>query len=85
MDAESFYTLNSLNNVQLKKEDHGLYPLNEIILELSHFLDPEVVEKVEIEMFRKKLCDEWDLDSSFKFAESRNKEIGIVLNELEEV
>lgn len=31
------------------------------------------------------MSNEWGLDKNFKLVESRNKEIGIVVNELEEV
>lgn len=31
------------------------------------------------------MSNEWGLDKDFKIVESRNKEIGIVINELEEV
>ncbi len=56
-----------------------------MIVELSHFIDEEVVNKVEVEMFSDKMKKEWKLSKDFKAIETRNKEIGIVLNELEEV
>lgn len=55
------------------------------MVELSHFLDEEVVNKVETEIFSDKLRAEWGLSSDFKVIETRNKEIGLVLNELEEI
>lgn len=55
------------------------------MLELSHFLDEEVVNKVEMEIFQDKIKLEWNLSDNFKLVETRNKEIGLVINELEEV
>ena len=46
---------------------------------------PEVVNKIETEMFSDKLRNEWGLSKEFKVVETRNKEIGLVLNELEEL
>ena len=46
MDAKTFYALNSLANVSFNRELHGEYSINEIVLELSNFLDEEVVDKV---------------------------------------
>ena len=54
-------------------------------MELSHFLDEEVVNKVETEVFGDKLRRDWGLSPDFKVVETRNKEIALVLNELEEL
>ena len=51
VDAKSLYALNSISRVQLERERHGAFSLNDLVLELSHFLDEEVVNKVETEMF----------------------------------
>jgi hypothetical protein len=59
--------------------------LNDLIVELSHFLDEDVVNKVETEIFSDRLRKEWGLSPDFKVIETRNKEISLVLNELEEV
>lgn len=56
-----------------------------MVLELSHFLDEEVVNKVETEFLSEKLRKEWGLSQDFKIIETRNKEISLVLNELEEL
>lgn len=56
-----------------------------MIVEVSHFLDEEVVNKVETEIFSDRLRKEWGLGNDFKVIETRNKEISHVLNELEEV
>lgn len=54
-------------------------------MELSHFLDEEVVNKVETEVMSDRLRKEWGLSKDFKVVETRNKEISLVLNELEEL
>jgi hypothetical protein len=75
VDAKSLYALNSISRVQLERERHGAFSLNDLVLELSHFLDEEVVNKVETEMFGDKLRREWGLSKDFKVVETRNKEI----------
>lgn len=67
------------------REMHGKFALNDLVLELSHFLDEEVVNRVEMEVLSKKLTADWGLPKDFKIIETRNKEIGMILNELEEV
>lgn len=56
-----------------------------MVLELGHFLDEEAVNKVETQMLSERLRNEWGLSKDFKVVESRNKEISLVLNELEEM
>jgi hypothetical protein len=85
IEAKSFYALNSISRVALERERHGAYSLSDLVVELSHFLDEEVVSKVETEIFGDRLKKEWGLSREFKVVETRNKEIGLVLNELEEV
>jgi hypothetical protein len=55
------------------------------MLELNHFLDEEVINRVETEIFGARVAKEWGLSKDFKIIETRNKEINLVLNELEEV
>lgn len=85
LDAKTLYTLNSISRVNIDRERHGVYALSDLVLELSHFLDEEVVNKVETEIFSERMRQEWGLSKDFKAVESRNKEIGLVLNELEEL
>ena len=85
VEAKSLYALNSISRVNLDREKHGAYSLSDLIVELSHFLDEDVINKVETEVFSEKLREEWGLSKDFKVIETRNKEIGLVLNELEEV
>jgi hypothetical protein len=85
VDAKTLYALNSISRVSLERERHGTFSLNDLVLELSHFLDEEVVNKVETELFSDKLRKDWDLSNDFKVIETRNKEISLVLNEIEEL
>lgn len=85
VDAKSLYALNSISRVSLERERHGGFSLNDLVLELSHFIDEEVVNKVETELFSDKLRKEWGLSKDFKVVETRNKEISLVLNEMEEL
>ena len=85
IDAKTMYSFNSVSKVSLDRDLHGAFSLSDLVLELSHFLDEEVVNKVETEIFSERLRKEWGLSSDFKAVESRNKEISLVLNELEEL
>lgn len=85
IDAKNFYTLNTISKVELNREKHGQYALNDLVLELSHFLDEEVVNKVESELLSDRMRHEWGVTRDFKIVETRNKEISMVLNELEEL
>lgn len=85
MESKSFYTLNSISKVHLDRDSHGQFSLSDLIVELSHFLDEDVVNKVETEMFSDRLRKDWGLSKDFKAVETRNKEISLVLNELEEL
>jgi hypothetical protein len=85
LDAKNVYALNAINRVEIDRQRHGNYSLNELVLELSHLLDEEIVNKVEMEVLSHKIKNEWGLNSNFSVIETRNKEIGLVLNELEEV
>lgn len=77
--------MNSISKVEIDRTKHGKYALNDLVLELSHFLDEEVINKVESEMLSERLRHEWGVSKDFKIIETRNKEINIVLNELEEL
>jgi hypothetical protein len=64
---------------------HGDLAVNDVILELSHFIDEEVINRVEVEMMSKRTRKEWNLPDDFNLLETRNKEISLVINELEEL
>lgn len=85
IDANNYYTLNTISKVEIDRKSHGGYALNDLILELSHFLDEEVINKVESELLSDRLRHEWGVTKDFKVVETRNKEISMVLNELEEL
>ena len=85
VEAKSLYALNSISKVSIEREKHGQYSLSDLVVELSHFIDEEVVNKVEAEMFSERLRKDWGLSKDFKIVETRNKEIGLVLNEMEEL
>jgi hypothetical protein len=85
IDAKNIYTLNTIARVELDRKNHGTFALNDLVLELSHFLDEEVINKVESEILSKRVSEEWGISKDFKLVETRNKEISLVLNELEEL
>lgn len=84
LSANDMYALNSVPNVEFQVEKHADFFLTDLILELGHFLDQEPVEKVELEIVSEKLKKEFKLGDDYKLVESRNKEVQIVLNYLEE-
>ena len=55
LDAKTIYSFNSVSKVNLDRDIHGGYSLSDLVLELSHFLDEEVVNKVETEIFSERL------------------------------
>ena len=85
ISAEDYYTLNTIPRVQLDRVKHGKYALSDLVLELSHFMDEEVVNKVEMQVYSDRLRQEWGISKDFNVIETRNKEISMVLNELEEL
>ena len=86
LNAEDFYTLNSLNRVSLEDaEQRSSIALNDLVLELSHFIDPETIRKVELGFLEENLRKEWRLADDFNLVERRNKEIDLVMREMEEV
>lgn len=55
LEAKNLYTLNSIPKVDLNRQNHKNYAVNDLVLELSHFLDEEVVNKVEMEIFQERI------------------------------
>lgn len=84
LSAEDIFTFNQIPNVEIDRAEHGQFAVNDLVLELSHFIDDEVVNRVEVQMMSDRIKQEWSLPKSFQLIESRNKEIGMLLNELEE-
>merc|ERR1712166_1728419 len=85
LSAEDIFTVNQIPNVEIDRKKHGGFALNDLILELSHFLDEEVINRVDMDIMSSRIREEWDLPKDFQVIETPNKEISIVLNELEEV
>lgn len=85
IDAKDYYALNTIPRVEFVRQQHGKFALNDLVVELGHFLDEDVVNKIESEMLSERLRREWGLSKDFRVVESRNKEISLVLNELEEL
>ena len=52
---------------------------------MSHLIDSQTVRNIELAMMEKKLKEDWDLHDSFQLVDKRNKEIGMVMLELEEL
>ena len=74
MSPEDMYSLNSIPNVELKREVHGAYALNDVVLELSHFLDTDTLKNVELTCLEDSLRKEWELNHDFKLVDCVNKE-----------
>lgn len=85
LSAEDIYTLNTIPNVEFIKNKHGHFAVNDIVLELSHLIDEDIINRIEHEMISKRLRTTWNLPKNFQIVETRNKEIGNVINELEEI
>lgn len=84
MSADDIFTLNSIPRVEIDRQKHGNYAINDIIVELSHFLDQDLVDKVNLSLLSDKMRDDWGLHPDFQLVETRNKEIEQIVNQLEE-
>ena len=58
--------------------------LNDLLLELDHFVDNRTIQKIEMEMLQDILRYEWKLADDFNLVEHRNQEIDLVMSEMEE-
>lgn len=85
MDPNDVYALNSIPRVSFDPSTQAGYAVNDIVLELSHLLDPETLRKVELTMLEDTLKREWNLQEAFRLANPRNKEADLAQKELEEV
>jgi hypothetical protein len=85
-DIDSNPKINLLNvRDSMLPNRYSHFALNDVVLELSLFLDEEPINRVETQLITQKLRREWALPSDFQVIETRNKEIGLVINELEEL
>jgi len=55
LSANDLYSLNSISHVNFCPEQLKDFAVNDIILELAHFLDADTVEKVELEIAGQKI------------------------------
>lgn len=85
LSPEDFYALNSLPRVSIEKEQREAIALNDLVLELGNFVDPETVRKVELGLLEENLKKEWELADDFRLVGSRNKEIDLVMKQMEEL
>ena len=85
LSPEDLYCLNSLSRVDINTDQSHEIALNDLILELSHFVDTETVRKVELGLLEEKLRQKWKLADDFSLIEKRNKEIDLVMHEIGEV
>lgn len=59
--------------------------MNDLVLELAHLIDDETINRVELEMMSQRIRTDWKLPKDFHIIETRNKEIGLLLNQMEEI
>lgn len=85
LSAEDLYALNQVTGVELKKGEHGQYALSDLVLEMAHFIDDDFVNRIEMQMISNRIKNQWKLANDFSVVETRNKEISLVINELEEL
>lgn len=85
LTGDDIFTLNQIPNVKLNRLTHRDCSVNDLVLELSHFIDDETVNRVELSMISDRIKQQWDLPKDFQIMETRNKEIGMVQNEMEEL
>ena len=64
LSAEDMFALNQVPNVKLSKE-HSKYAMSDLVLEMSHFLDEDLVNRVEVQLVSERLRKEWGLPASF--------------------
>ena len=65
LSAEDIFTMNQIPNVEIDRKKHGGFALNDLILELSHFLDEEVINRVDMDIMSSRIREEWDLPKDF--------------------
>ena len=85
LSPEDFYMLNSLPRVDISAPERERISLNDLVMELSLFVDSETVRQVELGLLEENLKKEWKLRDDFQLVSRRNKEIDLVMQEMEEV
>ena len=85
LSPEDVYALNSLPRVHIDDEQKRAIALNDLLLELSHFVDGETVRKVELGLLENQLRADWQFSDDFRLVDRRNKEIDLVMKQMEEL
>ena len=85
LSAEDFYALNSLSRVSIKEGQGSQIALSDLVLELAHFIDADTIRKMELGLLEDAFKKEWQLEDDFSLVERRNKEIDLVMRDMEEV
>lgn len=65
LSAEDIFTFNQIPNVEIDRKKHGGFALSDLVLELSHFLDEEVTNRVDMDIMSSRIREEWDLPKDF--------------------
>ena len=60
------------------------YAVNDMVLELNNFIDSKIIQNLESEIYVAHHKHEWNLSQDFTLSERRNKEIDLVMGEIEE-
>lgn len=84
MTAEDFYALATIPGVKFDRNTHKNFALNDLVLEMAHFVDRDTIKRVELKMLESKLRSEFGLGENFGLVEKRNKELDYLHQELEE-
>lgn len=84
LSADDFYSLNSLSRVSIHGDQKHDIALNDLVLELNNFIDPSSVHKVEMALLEDSLKNKWQLGADFNLVEHRNREIDLVMSQMEE-
>lgn len=60
------------------------YAINDLVLELNNFIDSKIINNLESEIYVSHQKHEWNLSDDYTLSERRNKEIDLVMGEIEE-
>ena len=77
--------LDSLSRVHLGDYERNQIAVNDLALELSLFVDTATIKQVELGLLEDNLRTDWRLSEDFTLASRRNKEIDLVMHQMEEV
>lgn len=80
LSAEDIANFGELPLVDLEHLQN--FSLNDIVLELNHFIDNKTIQNIQTEVYMEEHKKHWGIAQDFKFTERRNKEIDLVMGEL---